>query len=256
MKMTAHWLVATVCVVGMLVVLVEADPSAKKKRMIAKTTASHGETERALQTATLIEDTGFEVIDGFEARDGQNNGFICGPEFASCTDPTYRVCPDPGGKCCKDDPNPDNGWYVDIGSMHCLEPHISMANPKTGDQHLRFQRASSNAEGHWGPDPDCIYLNDFCIVSAVSPSELGSIALDVGVTNTDMDIYSSDAFSSEFTIFEVTELGRSIFGVTLSSQRQEIFLPMKLRLVFIYSGLGRQAVISISILTMIRATMP
>lgn len=210
MKKFTCCLTATVCVVGMLAVAVNADPPTKSLKQIRNSAETqHGNPSGVLQVGPLIENTGFEAVDGWVPRDGLNNGFVCGPAFAACAAPVDGACPDPGGNCCINDPNPDNGWYVSTTSMHCKEPHIDTVHPATGEQHLRFQRAAGNADGHYGPDPGCVGFGGPCRVSAFSPlattGGVEDVGLVVGRTTTDVDIYGSATFNAHFVMFEVAE---------------------------------------------------
>jgi len=114
---------------------------------------------RAEAAAPPVESTGFETADGWTA------GFVCGPPFFSCADPTQN--------CDQTNPNPDTGWY--IASNSCTEPHIDTAHPSGGAQHLRFSF-----------DPAvCTGGGSACDLTAYSPN-LGSQV--VGPTTISFDI--------------------------------------------------------------------
>ena len=111
MKKFTSCLTATACVVGMLAVTASAaSPTRTEKQMRVGAEMRMSRTTNVIQQGPLLTNTGFEAADGWETRDGVNNGFICGPEnFANCSSPVDGACPDPGGNCCIDDPNPDTG---------------------------------------------------------------------------------------------------------------------------------------------------
>ncbi len=70
-----------------------------QKQRIESAELQNGSQGGALYAGPLIESTGFETTDGWVARGSVNadltvnNGFICGPEFADCSDPDPFACP-------------------------------------------------------------------------------------------------------------------------------------------------------------------
>ncbi|MEK6797757.1 MAG: IPTL-CTERM sorting domain-containing protein [Planctomycetota bacterium] len=91
--------------------------------------------------ATTCENAGFEVVDG--ACSWEAGFSICGGAYSmTCSTPIAGSCtgnPLVDINCCIGAPNALNGWYMSGSSQHCREPHIDTINPKTGEQHMRFQ---------------------------------------------------------------------------------------------------------------------
>lgn len=111
-----------------------------------------GETPRTqLTTFGVIQSTNFDAIDGWDLRSS-----ICGAPFdGTCTPPgTGFIANNCGIKdhvtsqnCCLNDPNEVNGWFQNILSKHCEEPHIDNLHPSQikgpGSQHMRFKNVNA-----------------------------------------------------------------------------------------------------------------
>jgi len=152
---------------------------------IAVSLGKIGKTINATSGPTC-ESTGFEPA---EAGCGWEQGFMCGGGFIGiCTAPASGVCTGDNStdqNCCKDNPNPLNGWFMSISSRHCNEPHIDTANPATGVQHMRF-----DSDPLGGDPPGCTGFDGACRITAFSPS--AALPLALGQTTIDFDIAMGD----------------------------------------------------------------
>ncbi len=167
------------------------------------------------------ESTGFEAVEG---ACGWDTGFMCGGGFVGvCNSPASGVCTGDNSidqNCCVDNPNPLNGWYTSIASLHCNEPHIDTANPATGTQHLRFE-----ADPLAGNPPGCTGFTNACRITAFTPN---TGPLPCSRTVIDFDIAMGDPgpglppFGSSGQYFTVSDDGPSGVGILVGFDEQAV----------------------------------
>jgi hypothetical protein len=84
------------------------------------------------------------IATGFEAEDGWELGFICGPEYVDCAAGGIPASGCAGGlaggcgNCDAGGTNSATGWFMSNSSTHCFQPEISDGNPASGTQNLHM----------------------------------------------------------------------------------------------------------------------